>query len=305
MPQSPLAAMKTEHSCQDVYAPLARVEATLDALSRHPHAPAGLEGAVRYSLLSGGKRLRPILAWHACVAAGGQGEESLYAGAAVEFIHCFSLVHDDLPAIDNDDLRRGRPTLHKHAGEAMAILAGDAMTLTAFEILADARPAHLPKLELIRELAHATSAMIHGQVWDTLGGLPAGLAPLESLRLIHRNKTGALIRASCRMGALCARPGPNAETTLAAITRYADAIGLMFQVVDDLLDVTQSAEHTGKRTGKDIDAGKLTFPGVLGVEITREHVELLKRDALTAIEPLGTAGASLAELCEVMSTRTK
>jgi geranylgeranyl diphosphate synthase type II len=290
---------------EDVYAPLPRIEQTLDMLSQQPRSPRGLEEAVRYSLLSGGKRLRPILAWHACVAAGGDGADSLHAGAAVEFIHCFSLVHDDLPAIDNDDLRRGRPTLHKHAGEAMAILAGDALTLAAFEVLVDAKPAHLPRLELIRELSHATSAMIHGQVWDTLGGLPAGLQPLEQLKLIHRNKTGALIRASCRMGAMCARPGPNFEASLAAITRYADDIGLMFQVVDDLLDVTQSAEHTGKRTGKDIDAGKLTFPGVMGVEKTREHVHALKRDALAAIEPLGERGGQLAELCELMSTRTK
>jgi len=290
---------------EDVYAPLPLIEETLDGLSLHPTAPRGLQEAVRYSLLSGGKRLRPILAWHACVAAGGVGADSLAAGAAVEFIHCFSLVHDDLPAIDNDDLRRGRPTLHKHAGEAMAILAGDAMTLTAFEVLLDAKPAHLPRLELIRELAHATSAMIHGQVWDTLGGLPAGHTPLDQLKLIHRHKTGALIRASCRMGAMCAKPGPTFDASLAAITRYAEDIGLMFQVVDDLLDVTQSAEHTGKRTGKDIDAGKLTYPGVLGVEKTREQVESLKRDALTAIEPLGRAGAALAALCELMSTRTK
>lgn len=292
----------------DIFAPLSRIEETLDRLSQHPTAPRGLQEAVRYSLLSGGKRLRPILAWHACVAAGGDGADSLAAGAAVEFIHCFSLVHDDLPAIDNDDLRRGRPTLHKHAGEAMAILAGDAMTLSAFEILVEAKPAHLPRLELIRELAHATSAMIHGQVWDTLGGLPAGLTPLDQLRLIHRHKTGALIRASCRMGAMCAapaKPGPGFEQALAAITRYAEDIGLMFQVVDDLLDVTQSAEHTGKRTGKDIDAGKLTYPGVLGIDKTREQVESLKRDALTAIEPLGSRGAALAELCELMSTRTK
>lgn len=300
-----MAPKETTTAHEDLFAPLPHIEATLDTLSQHPSAPRGLVEAVRYSLLGGGKRLRPILAWHACVAAGGAGEDSLHAGAAVECIHCFSLVHDDLPAIDNDDLRRGRPTLHKHAGEAMAILAGDAMTLRAFEILAEARPAHLPKLELIRELAHATSAMIHGQVWDTLGGVPAGQTPLEQLRLIHRNKTGALIRASCRMGAMCARPGPRFEASLASITRYADDIGLMFQVVDDLLDVTQSAEHTGKRTGKDIDAGKLTFPGVLGVEKTREHVEALKRDALAAIEPLGPAGRALADLCEHMSTRTK
>lgn len=305
MPQSSIAPKEPFVPREDVYAPLPRIEQTLDMLSQQPNSPRGLEEAVRYSLLSGGKRLRPILAWHACVAAGGDGADSVHAGAAVEFIHCFSLVHDDLPAIDNDDLRRGRPTLHKHAGEAMAILAGDALTLAAFEILADANPAHLPRLELIRELSRATSAMIHGQVWDTLGGLPAGLQPLEQLRLIHRNKTGALIRASCRMGAMCAKPGPKFEASLAAITRYADDIGLMFQVVDDLLDVTQSAEHTGKRTGKDIDAGKLTFPGVMGVEKTREHVCALKRDALAAIEPLGELGGPLAELCELMSTRTK
>jgi len=289
----------------DVFAPLSRIEETLDRLSLHPTAPRGLQEAVRYSLLSGGKRLRPILAWHACVAAGGDGADSLCAGAAVEFIHCFSLVHDDLPAIDNDDLRRGRPTLHKHAGEAMAILAGDAMTLTAFEVLLDAKPAHLPRPELIRELAHATSAMIHGQVWDTLGGLPAGLTPLDQLRLIHRHKTGALIRASCRMGAMCAPSGPGFEQALAAITRYAEDIGLMFQVVDDLLDVTQSAEHTGKRTGKDRDAGKLTYPAVLGVEGSRAELARLRDEALASIVVLGPPAAGLHDLCLALAERTK
>jgi geranylgeranyl pyrophosphate synthase len=278
-----------------------------------------LADAVRYALLGGGKRLRPLLAWHSAAAVGGAGPESLPAGAAVELIHAFSLVHDDLPGLDNDDLRRGRPTLHKATSEAMAILAGDAMLTLAFQLLVDRAGAAELAASLVSELAVGTSGMITGQVFDTLGGFPAGLDDRAKLREIHRNKTGALIRASCRMGALCGLASPGAlasaggqghagltrEQRMEAISVYADAIGLMFQIVDDILDVTQTAEHVGKRTQKDTDAGKLTYPGVLGIEGSRREVERTLEVALSAIAPLGEAARPLADLASYMAVRTK
>ncbi len=301
----------------DLFAPSNAIESYLDHASHWPTAPTALEAANRYALLGGGKRLRPILIWWACRAAGGAGEWTLPAAAAMESIHAFSLVHDDLPALDNDDLRRGRPTLHKHAGEAMAILSGDALLTHALAHLlnaefpgpswaaspADAAPV---RLALCRELSEATLAMIHGQVWDTLAGLPPDLDDLAALRLIHSHKTGALLRASCRMGGWIAL-GPSFQGSPAerALTAYGDSIGLLFQVVDDLIDVTQSAEHVGKRTGKDQALGKRTYPGLLGVDRTREVIAALEAAALAALAPLGNAAQPLAKLCNYMAQRTK
>ncbi|CAN0597575.1 unnamed protein product, partial [Laminaria digitata] len=163
--------------------------------------PSNLSDALHYSVLGGGKRLRPALAWYSSIACGGNGEDALNAGTAVELIHAFSLIHDDLPALDNDDLRRGRPTLHIHAGEAMAILAGDALLSIAYEAALNHPRAELAT-RLSTELAQGTRAMIAGQVYDTLGGLPEAASDLEAVELVHRNKTGALLRASCRMGAI-------------------------------------------------------------------------------------------------------
>lgn len=288
-----------------VFAPIPAIEKLLDRSTRARGTPPALAGAVRYALVGGGKRLRPLLAWHCSRAAGGTGRDAAPALVAVEYIHAFSLVHDDLPAIDNDDLRRGRPTLHIHAGEAMAVLAGDAMLNQAFVVLARApRPPALVTL-LLEELAGATSAMIAGQVYDTLGGLPASLSPVHRLRLIHRNKTGALLRAACRMGALCAIGPKPRDPRLAAITRYADAVGLMFQIVDDLIDVQQSVEHTGKRTHKDSGKGKLTYPGVLGVEASQREVERLHKRALAAVRKLGPRAEPLRVLAGLLATRTR
>lgn len=293
----------------DPFACVPAIDRRLDELTRDRPEPAILREAVRYALLGGGKRVRPVLAWHACVAAGGTGESSLNAGAAVELVHAFSLVHDDLPALDNDDLRRGRPTLHIHAGEAMAILAGDAMLSMAFHVLADPEPgADSTAAALVRELSEATAAMISGQVEDTLAG-PAGDGAGSRARLdqIHRNKTGALIRAACRMGALCAgagRSGPRADA-LDAVTRCADAIGLMFQIVDDLLDVERTSEHTGKRTRKDADAGKLTYPGVIGIEASRQEVARLRAGAIAALAALGPPADGLREACTLLAGRDR
>jgi geranylgeranyl pyrophosphate synthase len=260
--------------------------------------------AIRYALLGGGKRLRPVLAWHCCVAAGGKGEESLHAGAAVELIHAFSLVHDDLPAMDDDDLRRGKPTLHIHAGEAMAILAGDAMMALALGMLVKTSPSPTLGAALVEELSAATTGMIAGQVYDTLGGMPEAQGDRQNLELIHSQKTGALIRAACRMGALSATGAAiEGGSCLPVITRFADALGLMFQVVDDLLDVEGTPEQTGKHTRKDARAGKLTFPGLLGVEGSRREVERLQHAAEEALEPLGQPAAALRELCRMMAVR--
>jgi geranylgeranyl pyrophosphate synthase len=276
------------------------IERYLDEYTRSLSLPANLLDAIRYALLGGGKRLRPVLAWHCCAAAGGKGEQSLHAGAAIELIHAFSLVHDDLPSMDDDDLRRGKPTLHIHAGEAMAILAGDAMMALAFEVLVERSATPELGSKLVRELSLATTGMIAGQAFDTLGGLPQGLSDRDRLELIHRNKTGALIRAACRMGAMCA---PSSSAALGPITAYAEAVGLMFQIVDDLLDVECTPEQTGKHTRKDARAGKLTFPGLLGSEGSRGEVQRLQGVAMKALEPLGPDADPLRELCRAMAVR--
>jgi geranylgeranyl diphosphate synthase type II len=289
-----------------IYEPLRAIEAYLDAHLKTDACdrPESLGAAMRYSTLDGGKRIRPLLAWHSCTACGGSGEDSLPAGCAVEFVHAFSLIHDDLPALDNDDLRRGKPTLHKHAGEAMAVLAGDQLLVEAFVCLTRAGSMNnAQRVALCRELALATSRMVSGQVYDTLGGLPPGMIDIDRLRLIHRNKTGALIAAGCRMGAMCREGGCPTEA-LEAITRFGQSVGLIFQIVDDLIDVTQSSEHTGKRTGKDLEAGKITYPGVIGIEASQKEVARLSGEAAAALSTLGPAAASLRTLCEHMSERT-
>lgn len=296
----------------DPFAPLSSIDSYLkDYLESRKLAPH-LREALAYSLLAPGKRLRPVLCWHACEALGAavgvKGHESLPAGGAVELIHCFSLIHDDLPALDNDDLRRGRPTLHKHAGEAMAILAGDLAHTLAFLLISERCPAGLAP-QMVTELAAATQAMIVGQVYDTLGGVE-GSSLEEQAEKIHANKTGALIRASCRLGILSAcgaghLDAPQQELELARITRYADALGLIFQITDDLLDVEQTAEHVGKKTGKDAAAGKVTYPAVFGVEGSRREIAKHEELAIQAIAPWGEAAKPLHLICQQMSRRTK
>ncbi len=264
--------------------------------------PENLRDAIRYSLFGGGKRLRPLLTILSCKAVGGRRDQASDGAAAVEMVHTFSLVHDDLPAMDDDHLRRGQPTLHVHTGEAMAILTGDAMLSLAFEWVARADHTAATRSQLAGELARATTGMIAGQVFDTLGGFPAGQTPAQQLHLIHRFKTVALLRAACRMGAMC---GGASEIELDAVTRYGEAVGMMFQIVDDLLDVTQTAEHIGKATGKDSLAGKLTYPGVHGVQATRGRIRQLAADAREALQPLGERAEALIELSGYMAVRTR
>lgn len=281
------------------------VEAVESRLSRFIDArplPRSLLDAIRYALLGGGKRVRPTLTARACLAVGGTLDQALDPACAVELIHAFSLVHDDLPAMDDDDLRRGRPTLHKHTSEAMAILAGDAMTALAFELLTESPADPATAARLVSELSSATNAMIAGQVYDTMQGHPPGLDDLEKLKLTHRNKTGALLAAAVRMGAISG--GADAEQ-LEALTRYAQAVGLMFQAVDDLLDATQSTDAMGKQTQKDAQAGKLTYPGLLGLEGTRDEIERLRQAAAEALAGFGASAAALGSMAEQLAVRQR
>jgi geranylgeranyl diphosphate synthase type II len=293
-----------------LFAPREVVEHALDQFLADLHLPPNLVDAIEYALMGGGKRLRPILAWWSACAVGAPGESSLPAAIAVELVHTFSLAHDDLPAMDNDDLRRGRPTLHKHAGEAMAILAGDAMLSLAYTHLAEQSRLIGGELvaALITELAAGTNGMIAGQVYDTLGGFEPTLSPRERLDQIDLNKTGALIAAACRMGAMLGlakrRPGVVSEPA-SAITTYAREIGLMFQAVDDLIDATQPSELAGKKTGKDAPAGKVTFPSVLGLGGTRSEIERLRGAARAAALSLGEPGRPLADLADMLAVRNK
>jgi geranylgeranyl diphosphate synthase type II len=217
----------------------------------------------------------------------------------MELIHTFSLVHDDLPAMDDDDLRRGRPTNHKVFGEAMAILAGDAMTTLAFEIIAtDADPDLVGPL--VRELAAAAGpcGMIGGQVLD-MAGENQNL-DLPGLQQIHRMKTGALLTTSCRLGAISARA---AEATLASVTEYGRHLGLAFQIVDDILDVTSTPEQLGKATNKDASKGKNTYPTLLGLEQSREEAKRQLKAALDAVIPLGNAASELRTLARFVVER--
>jgi len=276
------------------------VEAALVRAVDRAGYPALLDGAVRHALLGGGKRLRPALVGACCEAAGGAARDSAAAGAAVEMIHAFSLVHDDLPAMDDDDLRRGRPTVHVAFGEAAAVLAGDALMSLAFETLLAADHG----APLARELSSATTAMIVGQVEDTLGAAGADGAgvELEGLRRIHGNKTGALIRARCRMGAICAGAD---DRTLGALTAYGEAAGLAYQVIDDLVDVEQGEVAAGKRTGKDAGRGKATYPGLLGVEGSRAEAARLGAAALEAIAGFGGEAEPLRRLTRLMGGRDR
>ncbi|MGA1632314.1 MAG: polyprenyl synthetase family protein [Phycisphaerales bacterium] len=270
----------------------ARIEAETDA-------PPRLLEAARYAVLGGGKRLRPLLCLRSAIAAGGRYEDALLPGAAAELVHAFSLVHDDLPALDDDDLRRGRPTVHKAFDEATAVLAGDFLLTLALGTVAASK---VDPSRATRELIRATNAMIYGQVYDTLGGTDPTL-PLEAqLRGIHERKTGAMIRVSCRLGAIAAGASHEAFEALDA---YGIVIGQMFQAVDDLLDETQSTEHLGKAAGKDRDAGKLTYPRVHGLEGTRSLIESMRREAIEALSPLGETAEPLRSLAEDLATRTK
>ncbi|HYH65387.1 MAG TPA: farnesyl diphosphate synthase [Urbifossiella sp.] len=258
-------------------------------------APAALSAAMGYSLLAPGKRLRPLLVVLACEAGGGTLEQALPAACAVEMVHTYSLVHDDLPAMDDDDLRRGLPTCHKKFGEALAILAGDALLTLAFEVVAAGYPPRTAAVSCV-ELAAGAGAvgMVGGQVLDLAAeGRIESSAPADtvaSLEAIHRRKTGALFRAALRLGVHAAQGERGADpAALAAADDYAAAFGLAFQVTDDLLDVESTAEKTGKRVNKDAARGKMTYPGLLGAFESRLRAEELAVTAMTAAIRLGSS----------------
>ncbi|MFG0285043.1 MAG: polyprenyl synthetase family protein [Phycisphaerales bacterium JB039] len=277
------------------------IDAALRAALDEMCGAARMVEACRYAVLGAGKRLRPALVLQSCRAAGGTEQAALPAAVAVEFVHAFSLVHDDLPSMDDDDLRRGRPTLHIAMGEATALLAGDLLLCEALAHLVRHTPDPQLAAGLVHELTDATARMISGQSWDTTGQLPAGLDDLGRLRLIHEHKTGALIRASCRMGGLWAGADAGAMQTL---TQYGDILGLLFQITDDILDAEGSVEQTGKRTRKDAAAGKLTYPGVLGLPAAHREARRLCDEACAAAGALAR-GEGLAALARMVGDRSR
>ena len=283
-----------------------RVEEALDrALPQAGAWPETIHRAVRYSLFAGGKRIRPLLVTAAGDAVGAASAEVVPFACAVEMIHTYSLIHDDLPAMDNDDLRRGKPTSHKVFGEAIAILAGDALLTRAFHLLAEV-PADWPAERLARRMvaiavlgeAAGTTGLIGGQVEDLESERRA--VDAASLERLHRAKTGALLSACVRGAA--ALGGADPDTT-ARLARYASAIGLAFQVVDDVLDATESADQLGKTAGKDSKAEKATYVRVHGLERSRAMAEELRGEALSAVAPLGARGHALAYLARLIVDR--
>jgi geranylgeranyl diphosphate synthase type II len=270
-------------------------------LDRLEGAPPKLIESIRYSLMAGGKRLRPTLVLETARACSGGNAPpgALAAAAAIELIHTFSLVHDDLPAMDNDDLRRGVPTNHKVFGEAMAILAGDAMVSMAFKTLATQAPADVAPA-LIQELAKATgpSGMIGGQVLDMEG--EKRTLSLDELRNLHSKKTGALITCACRMGAIASHASMQ---LLEAVSAYGQHLGLAFQIIDDLLDVTSSPDQLGKSTGKDQSKGKNTYPALMGVERSRTEADRQFEAAIAALEPFANRADGLRSLARFVVDR--
>jgi geranylgeranyl diphosphate synthase, type II len=281
--------------------------------------PARLASAMRYSTLSGGKRLRAILCLMAADACGSGNEVALPAACALEMVHSYSLIHDDLPAMDNDDLRRGRATCHRAFDEATAILAGDSLLTLAFEVLAREIKPEATALRCVTILAEAAGAV--GMVGGQMADLEAGgcnkeesrksnygntssetIGTLLTLEAIHRRKTGALLRAPLRMGAVIAGAS---NMCIDALDRYGSAIGLAFQIVDDLLDVQGEESKLGKRVGKDSDLGKWTYPKFLGVDGSRRRARELTEEASLALEPFGALGDNLRRLALALLERDR
>ena len=269
--------------------------------------PKPLAEAMRYSLLGGGKRLRPILALATCEAAGGRISDAMDIACAVEMIHTYSLVHDDLPAIDNDDFRRGRPTCHKAFGEAMAILAGDALLTEAFRVAASGRrtPGRAARVgEALFELGRGAGAsgMVGGQVLDLQATGREQKMTLAELDLMHRLKTGELIRAAVRAGA---RMGGATVDELPRFDGFATALGLAFQIIDDVLDVTGELETIGKSPGSDRAAGKTTFVDLMGIDAARGRAYELMEQGIAGLSPLGKRASILAAVGRYLVERDR
>ena len=279
------------------------VEDALD-FSLSPEKPEILRESMRYSLLAGGKRIRPILCLASCSLAGGDPNFAVPTAVAIEMIHTMSLIHDDLPSMDNDDLRRGRPTNHKVYGDAIAILAGDALLTRAFEMVSLRSPGVSPErlLNVVGELSLVAGApgLVGGQVVDL--EYEGKEVDLETLEYIHLHKTGALLKACVRTGAMIA----GADTKmLEALTKYARGIGLAFQIIDDILDVTSNSEILGKTAGKDLLADKTTYPKLLGLEESKRRALTLVKNAKEAIMPWGKDANCLIALADFITNRDR
>ncbi len=291
----------TEPPPRDLRTFITQFDRELDRYLGVGEIPAELLEAMRYSVLAPGKRIRPYLVVRCCELVGGSRDDAWPAAAAVECVHAFSLVHDDLPAMDDDDVRRGQPTTHKKFGEAMAILAGDALVVLAFEILA--RHVRDQRLvgEMVLDLAQRTggAGMIGGQAADIAGQTQS--PSLDRTQFIHRHKTAALFEAACRLGALAGR-GSSAHS--AALGRFGASFGLAFQIADDLLDVNSTKDILGKAAGKDTAAGKQTYPRSVGVGQSRAAAEAAAADAVAALEPFGAVADDLSELARYVVSRS-
>jgi geranylgeranyl diphosphate synthase, type II len=279
-----------------------KIDRALDRyLPKENAKPATIHKAMRYSLFAGGKRLRPILCLAAAEACGGKIGNALPLASAMECIHTYSLVHDDLPSMDNDDFRRGRPTCHKVFGDGIAVLAGDALLTVAFEIVSRAKPARRYDMSiLLREIAVAAGSrkLIAGQVADLEA--EGKKTSRTELRYIHENKTAAILTTTVRLGAMSANASPK---QLNAITKFGRALGLAFQVIDDILDVTQTSEKLGKSAGKDIAAKKATYPSVIGLEKSRAEAKGLTKQAHDALKIFGNKGDTLHALANYLLER--
>lgn len=280
----------------------AQVNAGLETyVLQDTECPARLQEAMSYSLLAGGKRLRPVLVMLACEACGQNPINALPAACALEMVHTYSLIHDDLPAMDDDDLRRGRPTNHKVFGEALAILAGDALLTLAFEVIATRISPPEVAAACCADLANAAGAvgMVGGQVADLEAEI-SGAASLDFLEAIHRRKTGRLLCSALTLGARVAQAEAD---TLTRLKEYGLRIGLAFQITDDLLDIRGKIEKVGKGVNKDAALGKLTYPSLLGIETSEQRAQSLVAEALRLIEPLGERGHKLRQLAQFVLDR--
>jgi geranylgeranyl diphosphate synthase type II len=279
----------------------ALIERALDSLlPKEDNYPEVIYKAMRYSVIGGGKRLRPVLALASCEAVGGDPSAALTAGCALEFIHAYSLIHDDLPAMDNDDLRRGKPTNHKVFGEATAILAGDALLTYAFQTLTQMKGAPEIVLEVSNIIARAagTEGMVAGQVADIISeGERVGPDVME---FIHRHKTGALIKVACTAGGLL---GGGTREEVESLGLYGEKIGLAFQITDDILDMVGSEEKLGKPIGSDTEQNKSTYPVLFGLQRASQLAHQAVEEALSALEPLGPHANPLREIARFILER--
>lgn len=284
----------------------ARVDAALDHfLPKETILPHSLHKSMRYSVFAGGKRVRPILMLAACQAVGGDTERAIPAACAMEMIHTYSLIHDDLPAMDDDDFRRGNPTNHKVFGEAIAILAGDALLTEAFRLISNPAFAAgcdpVARLAVIHEIANCAGScgMVGGQVVDMESEGKSDI-DLPTVQYIHTHKTGALIKASVVAGALL---GGADEQKLAAITRYGEAAGLAFQIADDILDIEGTTEEIGKDAGSDVARGKATYPAVMGLAAAKVEAKAMMDEAMRALDVFAGEADPLREIAAYIVKR--